>query len=544
MTTSTELSIIIVSYNVRQLLLDCIKSIIDTCSGIDYEIIVVDNVSSDGSVDALREAFPEVHVIANQENTGFARGNNQGYEMSKGEFILMLNPDTIVKPRAIQSTLEFMRLTPDAGLAGCRLLNPDGSLQTSIRRFPSLREHIGVIFFIDRLLNSQRMHYRTTPFAIDYCSGAFMMVRRKSLKNMPLLNQEYFMYSEEKDLSLRLKRKGWKTYFVPNGEVIHYGGQSTSQVKEQMFIELLKSQVLFFKRHYSGIYMYLMIWSFYLSLISKSLLFLLLIHTNKGRKRFLLFYRGAIKYPALMKSFDWKTKKLDRGGNKPSTLLNTIRELRKLPAVSISMCGCEQCKYYYGYFIKRHPRFKIIQNKKWGAALVTIPATFNDYLKGKKMQALRTNRTHAIKSGYTVGRFCATDRIQEILAINTSLHIRQGWLMSEDYLCKDELKKFFANIPPIFGVFNNEGILKAYAYVLICGDVCIIIRILGHGDNLGDGIMYYLVSEIIREVIELKQDRPKWLVYDTMLGAQTGLRYFKEKCGFKAYKAKWLWKEC
>lgn len=115
--------------------------------------------------------------------------------------------------------------------------------------------------------------------------------------------------------------------------------------------------------------------------------------------------------------------------------------------------------------------------------------------------------------------------------------------MSKDYLVKDEVMKFFTGKPPLFGVFDAKGVLKAYAYVLVSGEVCFFVRILGHGDDLEKGIMYYLVSEVVREMTDLKSDRPKWLMYDTYFGATQGLKYFKERCGFEPYRVNWLWQK-
>ncbi len=249
-----DLSIIIISYNVRDHLLNCIQSIYDNDTGVKHEIIVVDNASSDGSVESLKIRFPYIKVIANSENAGFACANNQGYAQSSGEYLLLLNPDTLVRGHVIQSVLNFMKTMPDAGIAGCRLLNPDRTLQRSIQHFPSVTNNLLKAIFIDRLLlpeNRRRTYYRPAPFIIDYCGGAFMMVRREALRDNDFLNDAFFMYSEEKDLALRLKRSGWKTYFVPLGEIVHFGGQSTGQMSEKMFLELQKSQAIFFAAHHS-----------------------------------------------------------------------------------------------------------------------------------------------------------------------------------------------------------------------------------------------------------------------------------------------------
>lgn len=298
-----ELSIIIVSYNVRDLLLNCVRSIIDTVASIDYEIIIVDNASNDGSAAAVREAFPQIQLIANRENIGFASANNQGYAMSKGDFLLLLNPDTIVKPNAIKSVVDFLRKTPAAGMAACRLLNPDGSLQKSIRPLPSIKEQISRALLLDHFLYREYLkttYYRSRPFEIGYCTGAFMMVRRKALGEMLLLNPEFFMYAEEKDLALRLKEKGWKTYFVPGGEIIHFREQSTNQMPVEMFLELQKSQVKYFNHHFYGLKKNLMIWSYYLSLCTYCIGSILLPFSHYGRYRLKLFIAAVRNYPALV----------------------------------------------------------------------------------------------------------------------------------------------------------------------------------------------------------------------------------------------------
>jgi len=302
-----ELSIIIVSYNVCHLLLDCIQSVIDTTTGVDYEIIVVDNASADRSVDAVKELFPHIKVIANDRNVGFAQANNQGFDESEGDFLLLLNPDTAVKPGAIKCVLEFMKNTPDAGMAACRLLNGDGSLQKSIRPFPTIKEHLSRALFIERLLYRQfwkKTYYQSAPLEVDYCTGAFMMVRRAALGDMPLLSPEFFMYAEEKDLAFRLREKGWKTYFVPFGEITHLAEQSAHQVALQMFLELQRSQIKFFNRHSYGLHKDLLIWSHYLSLFTYFMGSLMLPFSSYGRYRIKLFMEAFKNYPRFVRSLN------------------------------------------------------------------------------------------------------------------------------------------------------------------------------------------------------------------------------------------------
>lgn len=301
-----ELSIIIVSYNVRYLLLNCVKSIIDTVASIDYEIIIVDNASDDGSAAAVKEAFPQIQVIANRENLGFASANNQGYDASSGNFLLLLNPDTVVKSCAIKSVLEFMKNTPDAGLAACRLLNPDDSLQKSIKYFPTILRNISEILLIDRIFfrrYKRKTYYASTPTRVDYCVGAFIMVRREALGKFPLFNSEFFMYAEEKDLAFRLKKSGWNTYFVPFGEVIHYGGASTNQMPKDMYLELYRSNLKYFAINYGRLRGFILSLGLGVELLSYWFLSIPLIPFRGPRYRFKLYSNVLLAFPGMMKKY-------------------------------------------------------------------------------------------------------------------------------------------------------------------------------------------------------------------------------------------------
>ncbi len=267
-----KISIIIVSYRVKQLLLICLKSIEDTCQDLEYEIVLVDNCSDDGTVDFVRSKYQRINLIANKTNIGFAQANNQAYQASRGEYLLLLNPDTVVKPGAVRTVLDFMERTPDCGLAGCRLLNTDGSLQRSIKRFPSPLDNLLAACCLNKIFYStewRSKHFGSRPFRVDYVSGAFMMIKRRALEKEPyLLNPDFYMYSEEKDLALRLKARGWHCYFVPHAEIVHHGGRSTDQMPERMFLELQKSQVKYFYTHHQGVYARLLDFTWWLVLVS------------------------------------------------------------------------------------------------------------------------------------------------------------------------------------------------------------------------------------------------------------------------------------
>lgn len=297
-----ELSIIIVSYNVRQYLLDCIASVLETCRDIDHEIIVVDNASSDGSAEAVKEKYPGVKLIVNHENAGFAKANNQGYEISTGDYILLLNPDTVIKPGAINEVLEFMRATPGAGLAGCRLLNGDGSLQKSIMNLPSIHEYLARALFIDRLFfdrHRTNTYYKRQPFLIGMPSGAFMFIRKRALRPQGLFLSTGYMYAEEPEICIDLWKRGWKIYFIPTCEVVHFGGSSTSKDEEYNYIELQRGIKNLFSKHWHGASKIAINSAYWLSLFTSTLASALLCCSAKGRKRFGFFLAATTKYPFL-----------------------------------------------------------------------------------------------------------------------------------------------------------------------------------------------------------------------------------------------------
>jgi len=221
------------------------------------EIILVDNDSTDGSAIMVQARFPSVQLIKNHENLGFAGANNQALRRcleGKREYALLLNPDTTVGEGALDSLIKFMGEHPECGAAGAKLLNADDSLQVSCAPFPSLVRELWRLFHLDKLYPLSRYPFSKwrvdTPQQVDSVQGAALMLRRETLEQVGLLDEDYFMYSEEVDLCHRIKSAGWEIYWVPDAEVVHYGGQSTRQVAREMFLELYRSKVLYFhKRH-------------------------------------------------------------------------------------------------------------------------------------------------------------------------------------------------------------------------------------------------------------------------------------------------------
>jgi hypothetical protein len=216
--------------------------------------MLVDNASTDGSPGCIQRRFPEVKVILNAQNAGFARANNQGIRGTNGPYVLLLNPDTEVKPEALDRLISYLDEHPDAGVAGPYLLNPDGSLQSSCYPFPTLAREIWRLLHLDWMLHLgtyDQDHWDTNqPREVDSLQGACMLIRRDVLDRVGLLDEDFFIYTEEIDLCYRIQQAGWKLYWLPQAQVIHYGGQSTRQVASRMFIQLYHSKIQYFRKHY------------------------------------------------------------------------------------------------------------------------------------------------------------------------------------------------------------------------------------------------------------------------------------------------------
>ena len=231
-----DLSIAIVNYNTKEFLKGCLESIYDTVKSIEFEIYVVDNASIDGSAQMVEDAFPGVKLIKNKENLGFAKANNQAIEISKGRHILLLNPDIVSHPKAMESMVEFLDKNSKIGAIGAKLLNPDGSVQISgyYCKFPSFFQ---VLFFYTALrhlaLKSSFLKYRfwqhvdvDKPCEVDQPPGACLMVKKVVIDQIGLLDEDFPLFFNDVDWCYRIKRAGWKIFYYPNAEMIHFGGRS------------------------------------------------------------------------------------------------------------------------------------------------------------------------------------------------------------------------------------------------------------------------------------------------------------------------------
>jgi GT2 family glycosyltransferase len=254
---SLDVSIIIVSWNTVGILRDCLRSVYAQTRGIAFEVIVIDNASSDGSPGMVRREFPQAVLIANSDNRGFAAANNQGIDKAAGRYVLLLNPDTIVLDGAIGKSVAFADSRSEAGIVGCRVLNADRTLQRSCFMFPSPLNLFLLATYLDRLFPRSRFFGRdrmtwwdaAESRTVDVVCGCFMLVRREALDRVGKLDESYFIYGEETDWCYRFQKAGWQVVFTPDAQIVHLGGGSSERVRLPMRLQLRASILLFIKRH-------------------------------------------------------------------------------------------------------------------------------------------------------------------------------------------------------------------------------------------------------------------------------------------------------
>ena len=245
-----KLSVVIVSYNVRELLTACIDSVVKAAEGIDTEVFVVDNNSADDTVEVIARDYPWVHLINNKENLGFSKANNIAIRQSEGEYVLLLNPDTVVAEDTLSGAVEFMDQHPEVGGAGVRMHNTDGTLAPESRRAVPTP-----LVAARKMLGFTKRYYMSylpwdKPGKIEVISGAFMMLRRKAIDEVGLLDEDFFMYGEDIDLSYRLLKGGWQNWYLPL-DIIHYKGQSTQKSDFRYVHVFYQAMLIFFRKHYS-----------------------------------------------------------------------------------------------------------------------------------------------------------------------------------------------------------------------------------------------------------------------------------------------------
>jgi len=247
-----DLSIVIVNWNTKDFLLQCLESIYQTVRRGSWEILMIDNGSSDGSGEAAKKSFPSIQLIENERNLGFAKAVNQGLQQSSGSNILLLNPDTRLKEGAIERMLSFMGTHSQVGVSGGQLLNEDGSKQNSIANIPSLATELFNKSLLRRMFpkkypGKERNYFE--PIEVDSVIGACMMVRREAMEQVGLLDEDYFLFLEETDWCYRMKRAGWKVYHLPEVEIYHFQGKSAEAKKKRAKVEYYRSRYHFFRKN-------------------------------------------------------------------------------------------------------------------------------------------------------------------------------------------------------------------------------------------------------------------------------------------------------
>ncbi len=282
-----KLCISVISYNSLSFLKECLDSLISYPSNKEYEIVVVDNASSDGSPEFIKNSYPQIKLIINNVNIGFAAANNQAIKSSKSEYVLLINSDCQVYKDSINKLIEFMDSAQNAGVIGPKIINGDGSIQFSCRKFPSILD-AGLHSILTNIApnNPFSRKYklvdinRDNPFEVDWVSGSCMLIRRDALDDAGLMDEHYFMYVEDVDLCYQMWKKNWKVFYFQHSEILHHIGGSTTDKKIKASIRMQKSIFYFFWKNYKKSWKILLI------------PFLIIV---LGLRIFLTFFKGIFK---------------------------------------------------------------------------------------------------------------------------------------------------------------------------------------------------------------------------------------------------------
>ena len=257
----TKLSVVIVNYNVKHFIEQCLFSVLKASENIACEIFVVDNNSVDGSVTIIKDKFPQVNLIVNKVNTGFSVANNQAIRLAKGEYVLLLNPDTVVQEDTFTKVITFMDTHADAGGLGVKMLDGQGNFAPESKRglptpFVAFYKMVGLSRFFPKSVKFGKYHLSYLPQdqinEVDVLSGAFMLMRKSVLDKIGLLDETFFMYGEDIDLSYRIQKSGYKNYYFPETQIIHYKGESTKRSSLNYVIIFYKAMAIFSRKHFSG----------------------------------------------------------------------------------------------------------------------------------------------------------------------------------------------------------------------------------------------------------------------------------------------------
>ena len=254
------ISVIVVSWNTRELLRACLSSLAVELQDLPSEVFLIDNDSADGSAEMAAADFPQVHLIANKTNRGFAAANNQALDVVTGDFVLLLNPDTEIHPGALKTLIDFMRAHPRAAIVAPQLLNTDGSIQRSCRQFPTFLGMLYELLGLSRCFPDKSLfrQYKMLDWQhdderqVDQPEGACLLLRKEVISQVGTLDEGFFMLFEEVDWCYRIKQAGWEIWFTPAAKVTHHYGQSIKQVKVKMILSSHRGLYRFWRKHYRG----------------------------------------------------------------------------------------------------------------------------------------------------------------------------------------------------------------------------------------------------------------------------------------------------
>ena len=481
-----KLSVVIVNYNVEHFLEQCLFSVRRAMEGIEGEVFVVDNNSVDGSLRMLATKFPDVRVIANKDNVGFAKANNQAIRVSKGEYVLLLNPDTVVEDDTFSKCISFMDSHPDAGGLGVKMVDGKGQfLPESKRGLPTPMTAFYKIFGLSKLFpHSQRFskyHLGYLPEdevnSVDILAGAFMMLRRETLDKCGLLDETFFMYGEDIDLSYRITLAGYKNYYFPETRIIHYKGESTKKTSVNYVFVFYKAMEIFAKKHFGQHRARL--FSFFINLAIYFRAFLALLSQFLG-KIYMPLIEAVIGYAGLAAiSYFWGHYMIyDGTGSYPMTPLFTIiltvylliwlvtsyfvggydKPYRIYPAVGGTLIGSVIILILYA-LLPTHLRFSralILFGTIWMALQMTLSRTLGYVLKLHDFQYGK----NAKKRFLVIGGPDETKRVERLLKSTSIKPDFVGLVMPDNE--KDVPDNYLGNIaqvPDIIGIYKITEII-------------------------------------------------------------------------------------
>lgn len=306
--TNADVSIVIVNYNNGKYLINCLKSIYQNTQNVNFSTVIVDNASTDNSVELIQALFPKVRIIQNDTNLGFAKANNVALRQLQTKYALILNPDTLVVNNSIEKMFNFMEQHPEVSIVGPKILNPDYSFQHTGITFPNNLNLLFETFFLERIFPNSRLFGKHKkiyePFTktkrVDYLQGSCLMIRKQILEDVAFFDERYFMYFEETDLCYRAKKMHWQVFRLGDAEVIHFGGGETGYYDEFRICQYHKSLILFFLKHHKRIDIFFLRIVVFVRLVIRVGLFSLLYLLINDKKKYLSQIKGYIRVLSLI----------------------------------------------------------------------------------------------------------------------------------------------------------------------------------------------------------------------------------------------------